>query len=740
MVLVIEGVIEEVVFRNENNGYTVARLNTSDGPVTIVGNAAVINQDEMVEIEGEWVYHEKFGEQIQFKNIKTTIPSTLKGIENYLASGLLPYVGPKTAKNIVKRFGMDSLEIIQYNPEELKEIPGIGEKKLEKISQAYEEHRELRDIMVYLQQYDISVKSGIKIYKKYGSETINMISENPYRLSEDVYGIGFKTADNIARKMGISFESPFRIEAGLKYTMMSSAGEGHCYLPKEELLSKTSDMLEVDIDLVDDMLRELALNRNFHISNDLNNEIVYYMPFHVAENNVATKIVELSKVEFKEVEINIEKHIKEIGEEENIKFGKKQILAIEESLDSGVVVITGGPGTGKTTTINAIIKIYEDLDLKVVLAAPTGRASKRMTETTGKESKTIHRLLEFSYLEEDMAFNKDEDSPIEGDVVIIDEASMIDILLMNSLLKAIDPGTRLILVGDIDQLPSVGAGNVLKDIINSESVNVVKLDEIFRQAEKSMIVINAHRINKGEKPILNEKDKDFYFINTNKPEDTLKTIIGLNKDRLPNFYNVDPTQDIQVLTPMKRGDVGTNSLNKHLQAALNPKSQDKEEKKMGNEIFRTGDKIMQIKNNYNIEWRSIKNGLEVDKGEGVFNGDFGYISDIDNEAGSMIVLFDDEREVEYSFNQLDELQLAYATTVHKSQGSEFPIIIMPIHWGPPMLLTRNLIYTAITRARQLVVLVGESKFLQMMINNNKIEKRYSSLDKKIKEYLQTFYF
>src|SRR5699024_314263 len=345
-----------------------------------------------------------------------------------------------------------------------------------------------------------------------------------------------------------------------------------------ELLSKTSDMLEVDIDLVDDMLRELALNRNFHISNDLNNEIVYYMPFHVAENNVATKIVELSKVEFKEVEINIEKHIKEIGEEENIKFGKKQILAIEESLDSGVVVITGGPGTGKTTTINAIIKIYEDLDLKVVLAAPTGRASKRMTETTGKESKTIHRLLEFSYLEEDMAFNKDEDSPIEGDVVIIDEASMIDILLMNSLLKAIDPGTRLILVGDIDQLPSVGAGNVLKDIINSESVNVVKLDEIFRQAEKSMIVINAHRINRGEKHILNEKDKDFYFINTNKPEDTLKTIIGLNKDRLPNFYNVDPTQDIQVLTPMKRGDVGTNSLNKHLQAALNPKSQDKEEK------------------------------------------------------------------------------------------------------------------------------------------------------------------
>lgn len=738
--LVVEGVIEEIIFRNEDNGYTIAKLNTSDGLVTIVGNAAIINQDEMVEVEGEWVYHEKFGEQIEFKNIKTTIPSTLKGIENYLASGLLPYVGPKTAKNIVEKFGMDSLEIIQYNPERLKEIPGIGDKKLKSISEAYEEHRELRDIMVYLQQYDIGVKSGIKIYKKYGSQTINVISENPYKLSEDIYGIGFKTADQIARKMGISLESPFRIEAGLKYTMTSSAGEGHCYLPKDELLSKTSSMLGIDIDLVEDILRNLALSQDFHISQDINNTIVYYMPFHLAENNVASKIVELSRVDFKELEVNIESHIKEIEEKENIQFGKKQISAIEESLDNGVVIITGGPGTGKTTTINAIIKIYEELDLKVVLAAPTGRAAKRMTETSGKESKTIHRLLEFSYLEEDMAFNRDEHSPIEGDLIIIDEASMIDILLMNSLLKAIDPGTRLILVGDIDQLPSVGAGNILKDIIKSGSVNVVELDEIFRQAEESMIIVNAHRINKGEAPILNNKDKDFYFINKNKPEESLATIIGLNKERLPNFYDVDPIQDIQVLTPMKKGEVGTKSLNKHLQAALNPQSQYKEEKAIGDEIFRTGDKVMQVRNNYNIEWKIIKDGLEVDKGEGVFNGDLGNILDIDNERGNLTVLFDDEKEVQYSFNQLDELQLAYATTVHKAQGSEFPIIIMPIHWGPPMLLTRNLIYTAITRARQLVVLVGERKYLGMMISNNKIAKRYSSLDKKIREYLQTFYY
>lgn len=717
----------------------MARLNTSDGVVTIVGNAAILSLEEMVEVEGDWVYHNTFGEQLQFTSIRTILPSTLKGIENYLGSGLLPYVGPKTAKNIVDRFGIDSLEIIQYNPERLKEIPGIGDRKLEKIAKAYEEHRELRDIMVYLQQYDITVNNGIKIYKKYGKDTISIISENPYRLSEDVYGIGFKTADKIAEKMGIRLDSPFRIEAGLKFTMMESAGEGHCYLPKEELISKATRLLEVDAPLVEDALSNLALNKRFQIVQDRDETLVYYMPFHIAENNVARKIVELSKVDFQDIELDIDKKIERIEEEEEIQFGNKQIMAIRESMENGVIIITGGPGTGKTTTINAIIKIYEELDFKVILAAPTGRAAKRMTETTGKESKTIHRLLEFSYMEEDMAFNKDEDSPIEGDVVIIDEASMIDILLMNSLLKAINPGTRLILVGDIDQLPSVGPGNVLRDIINSGSINIVELDEIFRQAEESMIVVNAHRINKGKMPIVNEKDKDFYFIGEPNTQRILETIISLNKERLPNFYGVDPTRDIQVLTPMKKGDVGINSLNKYLQDALNPKSQDKNEKQIGDIVFRVGDKVMQIKNNYNTEWKIIKNGLEVEKGEGVFNGDFGYILDIDIEESTMKVLFDEEKEVEYTFNQLDELKLAYATTVHKAQGSEFPIIVMPIHWGPPMLLTRNLIYTAITRARELVVLVGNEKYLKMMVDNNKIAKRYSTLDKKIREFMTAFY-
>lgn len=737
--LTIEGIVEDIIFRNEVNGYTVAKLKSSDGLVTIVGNAAFINIDEMVEVSGEWIYHDNFGEQLQFETIRTTVPSTLKGIENYLASGLLPYVGPKTAKNIVAEFGEDSLNVIQYNPEKLKVIPGIGEKKIEMISIAYEEQREIKDIMVYLQGFDITVNNGIKIYKKYGKDTVKIISENPYKLSEDIYGIGFKTADGLARKMGIDLDSPYRLEAGLRFTMMQSSGDGHTYLPKEELINKTRALLDVDLSLLEESIRDLIFKKNFHLVNDGETSLIYHMPLHIAENNVAKKIVDLSRVEFPDLDVDVEKQIKRIEEDEDIEFDLKQLMAIKEAIENGLVVITGGPGTGKTTTINAIIKIFEALEMNVVLAAPTGRAAKRMTETTGRESKTIHRLLGFAYMEEDMAFNKDEDSPIEGDVIIIDESSMIDILLMNSLLKAINEGTRVILVGDIDQLPSVGAGNVLRDIIDSNNIKVVMLDRIFRQAEESMIVVNAHKINKGEAPLLNEKDKDFFFISQRDPLSTLETIIDLNSKRLPKFYDYDPLKDIQVLTPMKKGDVGINSLNKKLQESLNPKSPYKEEKKIGDEIFRVGDKVMQIKNNYKLEWRKFKGGLTSEKGEGVFNGDFGYIESIDNEDNNLKVLFDDERLVEYSFNNLDELKLSYAITIHKSQGSEFPVVIIPVHWGPPMLLTRNLIYTAITRARELVVLVGEVRFLDMMIKNNRIAKRYSSLDKKIKEYIEVFY-
>lgn len=738
--MVIEGVIEEIIFRNESNGYTVGRLNTSDGDITIVGYAAIINLNETISFEGELIYHNKYGEQFSFTSLKTVMPSTIKGIENYLSSGLIPNIGPKTAKRIVEKFGLDSLDIIQYNPERLKEIEGIGEKKLKKIVEAYDEQRELRDIMIYLQQYDISVNHGIKIYKKYGNETIKVISENPYKLSEDVFGIGFKTADNIAYKMGVSIESPYRIEAGLKYVIMEFAGEGHCYIPKDELIRKAARLLEVDKDRLEDGIRELAVKNSFYVVNN-NDEIdIYYAPYHIAENNVARKIIELSRVEFDQLNVDAEKEIRRFEKHQNIAFGNKQITAIKESLENGMLIITGGPGTGKTTTINAIITICEGLELTVVLAAPTGRAAKRMTETTGREAKTIHRLLEISFVqEENAAFSKDEESPIEADVVIIDEASMIDILLMNSLLKAINPGTRVILVGDIDQLPSVGPGNVLKDIIYSGTIKVVMLDEIFRQAEESMIIVNAHRINKGESPILNEKDKDFFLMTKRAPMDIVKTIIELNKDRLPSFYGVDSIRDIQVLTPMKKGEVGIHALNKSLQEALNPKTIQKEEKQIGDEIFRVGDKVMQVKNNYKLEWKVIKYGVETDSGEGVFNGDFGYINEIDNEESELKVIFDEEREVIYDFKQLDELKLAYATTVHKAQGSEFPVVIMPIYSGPPMLLTRNLFYTAITRARKLVVLVGDERYMNMMIKNNMIANRYSSLDRKIREYMQAFF-
>lgn len=738
--MILQGTIEEVRFRNESNGYTVAQLSTSDGMVTIVGNAAIINLEESVEVEGDWIYHDTYGEQLSFTSIKTLIPSTLKGIENYLASGLIPHVGPKTAKRIVDEFGLDALEVIQYNPEKLKVISGIGEKKLETIVKAYSEQRELRDIMVYLQKYGISVSYGIKIYKKYGKDTIKVISENPYRLSEDVFGIGFKIADKIAGQMGVSKESIYRVEAGIKFVILDAAGNGNCYLPEEVLTYKARAILEVDEDSIKEAIRNLSIKGTIHIIRDEETNLVYYTPYHVAENNVSRKLIELSQVKLKKEDLDLDEKISEIEKEDNIEFAEKQRIAIREAMENGLLVITGGPGTGKTTIINGIIKLCQAMNLTVSLAAPTGRAAKRMTETTGLEAKTIHRLLEYSYLEDDseMAFGKGEDAPIDSDIVIIDESSMIDILLMNSFLKALDPGTRLVLVGDIDQLPSVGPGNVLNDIIGSGVVKVVILDQIFRQSQESMIVVNAHKINRGQAPILNEKGKDFFFINKSSKADISDTIIELLQERLPKYYGVNSLKDIQVLTPMKKGEVGINALNKSIQDKLNPKSPEKGEKQMGDELFRTGDKVMQIKNNYSTEWKKFYNSMEIEKGEGVFNGDFGYITDIDEEDKTVKVLFDDDKEVIYDFTNLDELKLAYSTTVHKSQGSEFPVIVMPISWGPPMLLTRNLLYTAITRAKDLVVLVGEQKHLYSMIENNRITKRYSALDKKIRNYVAIF--
>lgn len=735
--MVIEGSVRDIKFRNEENGYTVGLLSTEDGEITIVGHAAIINIDEMVTLEGELIYHNKYGEQFSFNKISAYTPNTIKGMENYLASGLISGIGPQLAKRIVEKFKEESLNIIQYNPERLKEVSGIGDKKLEKIVKSFDEHREISDIMVYLQEFDISTNLGIKIYKKYGSETINIVSNNPYQLTEDVHGIGFKIADKIAHQMGIQYNNPHRIRAGLKYTIMEATGEGHCYLKKEELFNRSKNILNSEDELLESALRDLALSKNIYVINERDESLIYYAPYYIAESNVAKKVVELSTMDFDPIDIDLDREIEKIEKEDGISFGKKQIQAIKESLDNGMLIITGGPGTGKTTIINAIIKLCDLLNLEVVLTAPTGRAAKRMTETTGKEAKTIHRLLAISFMDEREEYLSGDTDTIDADLIIVDEASMIDILLMNNLLKAVENGTRIILVGDIDQLPSVGPGNVLKDIIDSKIARVIMLDEIFRQQNESMIIENAHRINKGEKPYLNVNNKDFFFIRERNPSKIADIILDLINHRLPSYYKINKN-DIQVLTPMKKGEVGINNLNNLIQERLNPKDKKKPEKKMGDVIFRVGDKVMQTKNNYSAQWEIKYKNVVADKGEGIFNGDLGHIEEINIEESTLYVRFDDDKLVEYDFKDLDELKHAYAITVHKSQGSEFPVVVMPMTSGAPMLLTRNLLYTAVTRARQLVVLVGMESYMHMMIKNNLIANRYSSLDDKIKEYFNIY--
>ncbi len=736
----IEGTILDIIFRNEENSYTIAVLESEGEKVTIVGYLPFVNPDENIRVSGDFTYHNKYGEQFKVENMEILVPSSLKGIERYLSSGLIPYVGPKTAKKMVEKFGLETLDIIQYKPERLLEIEGIGEKKLEKILDAFEEQDEIRNIMVFLQQYGITANYSMKIYRKYGQDTIAKIKENPYRLAEDVYGIGFKTADKIAKNMGVEFDSPYRIEGGIMYLLNRSMNEGHTFLPKEELLKKAAGILELSTEDIEFCLSDLMIKDKVFMAKLGEDTIIYPILLHRSENMVAQKLAELSLASIDDLDVDVEKRIEEIEEEDNIVFGKKQREAIKAATENGLLVITGGPGTGKTTTINSIIKIFEEEGKKVLLAAPTGRAAKRMSETSNKEAKTIHRLLEYSFMEEDgIPFGMNEENPLETDLLIVDEASMMDILLMNSLLKAINPGTRLILVGDIDQLPAVGPGNVLRDIIASEKIKVIILDEIFRQAEESMIVVNAHRINKGESPFLNLKGKDFYFIRETDPVKIRETIEDLCKFRLPNFYKLDPIEDIQVLAPMKKGDAGVIMLNEGLQKVLNKENVLKKEKKVGNTTYRVGDKVMQIKNNYSIEWEVRgEDDILIEKDEGIYNGDLGFIRDIDHEGNYMTIVFDGEKEVEYSFDQLDELQLSYATTVHKSQGSEFPVLVMPIAWGPPMLLTRNLLYTAITRAKELVVLVGDDRYLNMMIRNNRITKRYSSLDTKLKALIEQY--
>lgn len=731
----IQGVIIEVVFRNEQNGYTVLELEADKKLYTVVGCFAYVNIGELIRVSGKWIQHPDYGMQFKMESYSAVAPSTLYGIERYLASGLIPGIGPSTAKKMVEKFGLDTLDIIQYNPDRLTEIGGIGEAKARKIFEAFQEQKELKDIMVFLEQYGIGPTYAVRIYKTYGVNTIASIRENPYKLADDIFGIGFKMADKVAMSMGISKASEYRLSSGTIYTMNHFHANRHTYVPQEELLRAASELLGVEDAVLEETLFRLFLDKKIVVETLNDVRAAYTIPFHKSESGVTRRLIQLYKAKVPEIPMDIDQEILTIEKEENIELAEKQKTAVKAAFENGLLLITGGPGTGKTTTINTIIKLFEKKGLEVLLAAPTGRAAKRMQEATGRDAKTIHRLLEYGFgdSDDDMFFQKNDESPLECDVIIIDEVSMVDILLMNNLLKAIAEGTRIILVGDVDQLPSVGPGNVLRDMIDSNVLPVVTLDEIFRQAQESMIVVNAHRINRGEYPVLNMKSKDFYFIRQENQEDIAKTIVQLCTQRLPKFTGLSYFEGIQVLTPMKKGVCGVLNLNVELQKALNPPEKDKVEKAYRDVVFRVGDKVMQIKNNYKMKWCSI---LDFEReGEGVFNGDVGIILNIDNDEQYIEVVFDNERVVKYDFSMLDELEHAYALTVHKSQGSEFPVLVLPVTYGPPMLLTRNLLYTALTRAKQIVVLVGKEKYLQQMVDNNHITKRYSGLRQRLDKFM-----
>ncbi|HBG5345804.1 TPA: ATP-dependent RecD-like DNA helicase [Clostridioides difficile] len=730
----LEGMISEIVFKNEDNGYTIAHLVNENDEIVVVGCMPTLAIGESIEVEGKWVNHKIYGTQFEVNSFMPVTPSSLEGIYVYLSSGMIHGIGEKMAKRIIDKFGVDTLDVIQNSPEKLQEVEGIGSKKVKQIVKSYEEDRELRNIIIELSPFGITPNYCLKIYKKYKSSAIEVINKNPYQLAEDIRGIGFKVADSIANKIGIDKNSKDRICQGILYTLNKSLSNGHTYLPEHVLIQDSEKLLELNGEIIKECIMMLVYNQKIHIEKVNNENLIYLMPYYLAENGVCSQIVKLSQYEFEDLKIDIDNEINALEEDKKIKLAEKQILAVKEAVNSGVLIITGGPGTGKTTTINAIIDIFENNGKSVTLAAPTGRAAKRMSETSDKEAKTIHRLLEMGFsTDDDLTFFKDEEDPINSDVIIVDEVSMVDIILMYNLLRAIKLGTRVILVGDSDQLPSVGAGNVLKDMISSNIINVVKLNEIFRQAQESMIIVNAHKINNGEPLYLNTKGKDFFFIRKSTNEEILNEIIGLVNERLPKFYKVDKLKDIQVLSSMRKGELGVTNLNIELQKYLNKKEKFKVEESFSKRLFRVGDKVMQVKNNYTKKWETED---QKESGEGIYNGDIGYVYHIDKDKKTIYVLFDQTKIVSYLYDELDEIDHSFCTTIHKSQGSEFPVVVLPITWAPPMLLSRNLLYTAVTRAKKLVVLVGDVKYLEYMIKNNRVNQRYSNLGYKLNKFKQ----
>lgn len=734
--ITIEGTVEEIIFANEINGYLICDLRSEKETTTIVGYMPFISVGETLKVTGKWVTHPDYGKQLKVDLYEKVLPHTPDALEKYLASGVIKGIGPATAAKIIERFENETLDIIQFRPERLSEIKGISLEKALRIGQAFEEQRELRKVVMFFQEYGISPTYAAKIYKVFGATTIEEIRQNPYKLADEIFGISFKTADSIAMRMGIDAHSKYRLCSGIKYVLAQAASNGHTYVPDSNLKVYASQLLNINVEDINDALVFLLLEKSIYMEKQENETRIYLSAFYNAELGVCRKLSELATVHFKGDPGELEEYMERIQQEEGLLLADMQKTAIMEAVFNGVLVITGGPGTGKTTIIKSIIKILTAEGYEVSLAAPTGRAAKRMTEATGFEAKTIHRLLEIGYMgtENDLTFARNEENPIEADVVIIDEMSMVDVLVMNHLLKAIETGTRLIMVGDVDQLPSVGAGNVLKDIISSGVIKTVKLTEIFRQAQESMITVNAHRINKGEYPHLNAKDKDFYFMPRKNAEDIVQTMIGLCSKRLPSTYNLDPMRHIQVLTPTRKGTVGVTNLNVELQKVLNPEGRSKREKAFRGFIYREGDRVMQIKNNYNLRWYKLDR--EDIEGTGVFNGDMGVITQIDDEDQKIVVLFDDDKVAEYDYTIIDELDPAFAITIHKSQGSEFPVVVMPLFPGPPVLMTRNLLYTAITRARNLVVLVGTEETLREMVSNQRETLRHSGLGEKLARILE----
>lgn len=731
----LKGSIAEIIYRNKDNYYTIAVVENEEEQFTAVGYLPAADRGRAFSFRGVWKTHPTYGEQFSFSEYQEEMPSTHEGIEGFLSSGLLKGIGKKTAAAIVRKFGAETFRVIEKEPQRLTEVEGIGEKKAASVSEAFLAHKEFAEITLFFQQFGIAPPYAMKLYKVYGSDTIQAVSENPYQLVDDIFGIGFKKADKIAEKMGIDKSSEYRIQSGIKYALWLYVNEGHTYVPQKLFCENTAEMLEVGSEQVYEALIQLAFEGEVHIENLEGRAVIFSMPYFAAEQNVCKCLLSLNNAGLKPISSNVDKLITATEGETGILLSENQKFAVKASLQNGVSVVTGGPGTGKTTIINTIMKIFEHSGFTTAIAAPTGRAAKRITETSGYEASTIHRLLEYYYSEgeDTMRFGKNSEDQLKYDAIIIDEASMIDILLMNGLLSAITPGTRLIVVGDADQLPSVGAGNVLRDMIHSEVIYSVKLTEIFRQAKESLIVVNAHKINKGEYPDCNEKDKDFFLLRKKSEKEMLETVKSLCVKRLPEYYRgCDPIKDMQVLTPVRRGLLGSINLNKELQMVLNPPSEELEEKTFGDRLFRVGDKVMQIKNNYQMEWKRLEDFTD---GQGVFNGDVGYIQTIDKEFNELTVVYDDSRFVKYDFTQLDEIELAYAVTVHKSQGSEFPIVIMPVSWFPPMLATRNLLYTAVTRGKRAVILVGSEDKMHAMVDNNRITERYSGLAARLKSLL-----